>query len=53
VEVPLESLGPASKRITCEVSDMTWADIPRAANGKDAGKADIDGNDHINRLQPL
>jgi hypothetical protein len=46
VEVPLENLDPASKRIPFEVSDVAWADVPRVANGKDTGKADIDGNDH-------
>jgi hypothetical protein len=44
--VPLESLDPASKRIPFEVSDVAWADVPRVANGKETGKADIDGNDH-------
>jgi hypothetical protein len=46
VEVPLESLDPARKRIPFEVSDVAGADVRRVANGKDTGKAEIDGNDH-------
>jgi hypothetical protein len=45
VEVPLESSGLASKRIRFEVFDV-WVYVPQVANGKDTGKADIDGNDH-------
>ena len=31
---------------TFEVFDVAWVDISQVANGKDTGKADIDGNNH-------